>query len=123
MTTRKPALSVDLRMRVAIGDAMPIGPGKVALLEAIARTGSIAAAARDHAMSYSRAWKLVAEVNAAFDEPLVVRATGGTSGGGALLTARAAAFVKRYRAIEAAARGKAERDLDAWLNPPRRPRP
>ncbi|HLS69248.1 MAG TPA: LysR family transcriptional regulator, partial [Kiloniellales bacterium] len=35
-----------------------MGPGKAALLEAIARTGSISKAARSMGMSYRRAWLL-----------------------------------------------------------------
>jgi molybdate transport system regulatory protein len=40
-----------------------IGPGKVALLEAITQTGSITAAAKKLKMSYRRAWLLVDETN------------------------------------------------------------
>ncbi len=48
-----------------------LGPGKIALLEAIAEAGSISAAGRKHAMSYRRAWLLVEELNRVFGEPLV----------------------------------------------------
>ncbi|MFZ1680439.1 MAG: LysR family transcriptional regulator, partial [Rhizobiaceae bacterium] len=48
-----------------------LGPGKIALLEQIAETGSISAAARALAMSYKRAWDLVEAVNRVFPEPLV----------------------------------------------------
>ena len=42
-----------------------IGPGKVALLEEIARSGSISAAGRALKMSYRRAWELVEDLNRA----------------------------------------------------------
>lgn len=106
---------VELRMRLVGAGGMPIGPGKIALLEAIARTGSISAAAREHGMSYSRAWKLVSEVNAAFDEPLVAKATGGAAGGGALVSERALELVSRYRKVEAEARRLAEAELAGLL--------
>ena len=47
------------RVRVLIGAATSLGPGKMDLLEAIAETGSISAAARRMGMSYRRAWTLV----------------------------------------------------------------
>ena len=49
--------------RARHGAALAIGPGKVALLEAIAHTGSISAAAKTLGMSYRRAWILVDETN------------------------------------------------------------
>jgi molybdate transport system regulatory protein len=80
-----------------------VGHGKVALLEGVARTGSIAAAARAMAVSYPRARALVAEVDALPGGPAVARAAGGTGGGRAALTPYGAALVARYRTIEAAA--------------------
>ena len=43
------------RVRILIGAATALGPGKVDLFEAIAETGSISAAARAMGMSYRRA--------------------------------------------------------------------
>src|SRR5206468_2251573 len=52
------------KIRVLIGAVVAIGPGKADLLQAIARTGSISAAAREMRMSYRRAWLLVESMNA-----------------------------------------------------------
>ena len=52
---------LSIRIDLASGDR--IGPGKIALLEAIRSTGSISAAARSIGMSYRRAWLLVEEIN------------------------------------------------------------
>jgi molybdate transport system regulatory protein len=109
MSARVPR--VDLHMRVVGSDVPPIGPGKIALLESIARTGSISAAAREHDMAYTRAWKLVNEINAAFGEALVVTAAGGASGGGAVLTAFAADLIAAYREAEERALRAAEAPL------------
>ena len=76
------------------------GPGKVMLLERIAECGSISAAGRAMAMSYRRAWRLVADLNGSFAEPLVSAQMGGRQGGGATLTAFGAWLVAEYRAIE-----------------------
>src|SRR5277367_6139529 len=60
---------LSIRLDLTSGDR--IGPGKVALLEAIRDSGSISAGARQVGMSYHRAWLLVEEINAALEEPAV----------------------------------------------------
>lgn len=80
-----------------------IGPGKAELLERIAATGTIAAAAREMGMSYKRAWLLIETLNAMFDLPVVESARGGPGKGGAALTERGQAVLAEYRAVEAAA--------------------
>ena len=82
-----------------------MGPGKAELLARIARSGSIAAACREMAMSYRRAWSMMRTVNASFRAPLIVAAKGGRSGGGAVLTPLGKQVLKRYQAMLA----KAER--------------
>ena len=72
-------------VRILIGE-MVLGPGKVDLLEAIGRTGSISAAGRELGMSYRRAWLLVDALNHMFPDTLVSAAPGGSHGGGAKLT-------------------------------------
>ena len=62
---------VRFRLRVPRGDDIAMGPGKVDLLEAIARTGSITAAPRALDMSYRRAWLLVDTMNRNFRTPVV----------------------------------------------------
>lgn len=95
---------VATRIRVVAADgAIPIGPGKADLLEAIDRTGSIRAAAGQLGMSYMRAWSLVRTMNAAFDTELVEKLRGGTERGGAILTARGHEVLAAYRAMEKAA--------------------
>lgn len=100
------------QFRLRIGNdesgSWAIGPGKVALLEAIEATGSISAAARKLKMSYKRAWDLVAELNAALAKPAVVTAPGGKHGGGTQVTPVGRQIVDTYRRIEkSAARGSA----------------
>jgi molybdate transport system regulatory protein len=92
---------LEPRLRILLGAAIAVGPGKAALLEAIGETGSIAAAGRRMGMSYRRAWFLVKTMNACFREPLVDAAKGGLHGGGAQLTATGREVLKRYRAMEA----------------------
>jgi molybdate transport system regulatory protein len=93
---------LSIRLDLTSGDR--IGPGKVALLEAIRDSGSISAGARQVGMSYRRAWLLVEEINAALEEPAVTGVTGGRRGGGAVVTPVGERIIKIYRAIEASAR-------------------
>jgi molybdate transport system regulatory protein len=60
-----------LKIQIASGDALAMGPGKADLLEAIIAEGSISGAGRALGMSYRRAWLLVDEMNRCFDPVLV----------------------------------------------------
>jgi molybdate transport system regulatory protein len=77
-----------------------IGPGKIALLEAVSLQGSISAAARAQGLSYRRAWRMIDEMNRLFEEPLVKAEAGGAKGGKALVSATGIELLKAYRAIE-----------------------
>ncbi len=55
-------------IKIDFGTEVRLGPGKVRLLELIAETGSISAAARQMEMSYRRAWLLIDEVNGIFGQ-------------------------------------------------------
>jgi molybdate transport system regulatory protein len=93
------------------GPEIAIGPGKAALLEAIAESGSISESARRLGMSYRRAWLLVDTMNRCFREPLVTSATGGSGGGGAQVTEFGKRVLGQYRRLEA----RVERSLDGAL--------
>ena len=110
-------------VRVLLGDAIAIGPGKAALLDAVGRTGSISAAAREMGMSYRRAWLLVDTMNRCFRQPLVEKVVGGGGGGGALLTAFGESVLRQYRALESKAAAGIESefaDFSRLLSSPRR---
>ncbi|MDQ6917653.1 MAG: winged helix-turn-helix domain-containing protein [Pseudomonadota bacterium] len=97
---------VQFRLRIFNGADIAVGPGKIELLEAIANTGSITAAAKSLGMSYRRAWLLIDTMNRCFKTRVVETEAGGNRGGGTQLTALGAEVVRRYRTIEARA-GKA----------------
>jgi molybdate transport system regulatory protein len=107
-----------LTLRVDLGSGRALGPGKIRLLEAIAKTGSISQAGRSLGMSYRRAWLLVDDVNNCFRDAVIAAQPGGVHGGGATLTAFGQQLVERYRAIEAdalVATRKHLHDLEAAL--------
>ncbi len=92
-----------------------IGPGKIELLEAIDREGSISAASRALGMSYRRAWDLVDALNALVGCAVIAASAGGRRGGGATLTDAGRRLVADYRAIEHAAQRAAEPVLAAMV--------
>ena len=87
-------------IRILFGSSVSLGPGKVAMLEAIDRTGSISAAAREMGMSYRRAWLLVDVMNRSFRSAVVETAAGGQGGGGTRVTGLGKDLLARYREIE-----------------------
>ena len=89
------------RIRIVFGRDIALGPGKVELLEHIARTGSLRKAAAAMEMSYMRAWTLVQTMNRCFKKPLVVTKRGGTEGGAALVTSEGKVVAALYRRMEA----------------------
>jgi molybdate transport system regulatory protein len=89
-----------LSIRLDLASGARIGPGKIAVLEEIGRSGSISAAGRALRMSYRRTWELVEDLNRSLGTPVVETAAGGSGGGGAVLTQAGKAVIERYRAIE-----------------------
>jgi molybdate transport system regulatory protein len=94
--------TASARLRIDLSADVSVGPGTIALLEGIDRSGSLSSAARELRISYRRAWQLVHAVNEAFREPVVNFSTGGKEGGGAELTALGRQLVERYRGLELA---------------------
>lgn len=96
------------------GGLARVGLERIALLEAVARLGSISAAAKEVGLSYKGAWDGVQALNNLFDAPLVIAAPGGKSGGAAQVTARGQAVIRAFRAAErevGAAFARLEADL------------
>jgi molybdate transport system regulatory protein len=113
---------VRLTVRVDFGADHALGPGKIRLLEAIGKTGSISRAGRALGMSYRRAWLLIDDMNRAFRAPVVATQPGGVRGGGAALTPFGRALIENYRAVEKRATAAAKRHLQALKNSLRRGR-
>ncbi len=82
------------------GGLARVGLERIALLEAVARLGSISGAAKATGLSYKGAWDGVQALNNLFDAPLVSAAPGGRSGGAAQVTPRGQAVIHAFRAAE-----------------------
>ena len=93
-------ISKFLKIKIEVHDNFNIGPGKIALMEAIISCGSISSAAKTMGMSYRKAWKLVNEINNASKTKIILTNTGGKGAGGAKVSPDGISFIKAYRNIE-----------------------
>jgi molybdate transport system regulatory protein len=107
--------TLRFRIRINKSEDIAVGPGKIALLEAIIDTGSITAAAKRLGMSYRRAWLLVDAMNRSFNAPVVETAKGGRAGGSTLVTDFGNEVIRRYRTIETIAATSARAEIAALL--------
>ena len=79
-----------------------MGMGKKQLLEKIKDTGSIKAAATEMQISYRHAWEMIKKMNAISEVPLVIKNTGGSSGGGSVVTKEGEELIACYTKLNAA---------------------
>lgn len=73
---------------------------EIALLEAINEYGSISKAAKALPVSYKSAWEIIDSINNLAKEPVVIKAIGGSGGGGTKLTSYGEKLVKDYHLIK-----------------------
>ena len=91
---------LKLKLQLYCGEEIAMGPGKAELLEAIAGTGSISAAARAMGLSYRRAWMMVDVMNRCFNEKLVDTTPGGGQKSGAQVSDAGARALAAYRDLQ-----------------------
>jgi molybdate transport system regulatory protein len=93
---------IEIRSKVWIeaGGEPVFGRGRRFLLNAIDSHGSINRAAQEVDISFRKAWSHVNAMEKRLGIKLVERQTGGKNGGGAVLTAEARKFLKKYEALE-----------------------
>jgi len=73
---------------------------RIELLVAIGRTGSMSKAAKEVPMSYKTAWEAVDKMNNLAHTPVVVKATGGSGGGGTKLTEYGENLLASYQQLQ-----------------------
>lgn len=105
-----PPLSLGLTLRLYQGEKS-FGPGPMALLEGVRRTGSLHQAAAQMGMAYSKAWKLMGQLETRWGFPLLVRQSGGSRGGGSALTREGEDLLRRYQAVLARAEEAAQQAM------------
>ena len=99
--SRNQRLQLKGLLWMAVGEQSLGGPGRMALLRAVAEQGSITQAAKAFGMSYTGAWDAINAMNALSGTPLVERSTGGRGGGFTRLTEHGRRLVERFEAVEA----------------------
>lgn len=90
----------SIRFRIDFAENLNLGPGKIALLEAIGEHGSLSTAAGSLGLSYRRAWLLLDSLNKTFNQPVTHSNAGGKNGGGSSITEFGRLLVSQYRALE-----------------------
>jgi molybdate transport system regulatory protein len=103
----------QISIRFDLANGGHIGPGKIALLEAIRAEGSITAAARHLGMSYRRAWLSVEQINNVLQHPAVTSVQGGQHGGGTVLTGVGEQIILIYHSVEDLTLTSARQELRA----------
>ena len=89
------------RLQLLRGAGSRVGAERIRVLETIARTGSISAAARDLGLSYRGAQDAVLALNALLGRKVVEAHPGGAQGGATRVTPAGAALVLAFRRIDA----------------------
>ena len=75
------------------------GPGAQELLRRLDETRSLNKAAKSLGMSYSRAYRMIDEIEQGLGITLLARQTGGSSGGGSRLTAEGRLVLERFESF------------------------
>jgi len=86
---KKPPKKLFIRSKVWIEDQygnVVFGLGRIKILEAVDRLGSLHAAAKELKMGYRAIWGRIGATEKRLGELLLVRTIGGSSGGGSQLT-------------------------------------
>jgi len=96
-----------------------LGSGRIELLEKIAETGSILAAAKAMKMSYKAAWERIEAMNRLSDHPIIERTTGGKGGGGTVLTPYAYELIATFKRFNDLHRQFIDRFAEAGNDPER----
>ncbi|PIU32322.1 MAG: ModE family transcriptional regulator, partial [Syntrophobacteraceae bacterium CG07_land_8_20_14_0_80_61_8] len=84
------------------------GAGRLRILDAIARHGSILAAARELRMSYRAVWGKIKATEERLGRPLLARKVGGARGGGSELTPLGQTLLARFRQLRSLTEGAAD---------------
>lgn len=85
----------DLRIRV-YNEVPGFGNGVAELLHLCDEHGSLNKACETMGMSYSKAWKILKRAEKDLDMKLLERVSGGTNGGGSVLSEEGKKFLHKY---------------------------
>lgn len=109
ITLKVEAMQYKLMLRLTDDENPFFGPGPAQLFAMVKEYASLHRAAGEMKLSYSKALRIVRDVETAMGEPMLIRTRGGSDGGGSMLTDAAKALLARYRAFEAAMQQEGDR--------------
>ncbi len=93
------------------------GEGPYELLKRVEKTDSLHQAAHQMNMSYSKAWKLIREIEQRLGFPLLERRVGGQSGGGSQITPQAKELMICYARFQREAKCAIEKIYAKHFDP------
>lgn len=96
MSDSKNKLAVRSKVWLELDGKPFIGEGRLDLLRAIDRQGSLIKASQETCIAYRRVRGILREMENRFGSPLVVTRRGGTEGGGAALTESARDIIRLF---------------------------
>ncbi len=103
----RPSRKLIVKVKIWIEDEdgqMVFGTGRMRILEAVDRNGSILAAAKELGMSYRAVWGKIKASEESLGQPLMRKHSGGPHGGGSELTGFGKALVESFRQLHTVTR-------------------
>ena len=94
-------MAIEASVSLKSGASSSVGRERIRLLQAVAREGSITAGAKAVGLSYKAAWDALDAMSNLFGQPLLATRSGGTAGGGSVLTATGIKAVEAFGRMEA----------------------
>ncbi|MBT4919700.1 MAG: LysR family transcriptional regulator [Flavobacteriaceae bacterium] len=107
---------IKSRIWIEVGNNVLLGEGRVRLLKAIEKTGSLSKAAKSLKMSYKKAWILVDAVNKSAKNPVTQSSIGGKGGGGAKLTSYGKDLISAFDNINKGCWEHLDQELEKLYN-------
>jgi molybdate transport system regulatory protein len=108
-------LQIRSKIWIEIEGEPVFGRGRLFLLHAIDEHGSINRAAKEVGVTFRRAWSHIKAMEERLGIKLVERTIGGRNGGGAVITAEARVFLKRFEALENGVREIVDERFEAFF--------
>ena len=99
-----------------VAEGRAFGPGVAMVLQGVQKHGSLAGAAKQMHMSYSKAWTIIKGAEQIWGFPLTRRHAGGKMGGSSTLTPQAECILSRYEAMQQAIDKTAKKQFAAFFN-------
>jgi len=94
-------LSIEALISLTSDGVPAVGRGRIQLLEAVAREGSITGGAKAVGLTYKAAWDALDAMANLFGQPLLEKRAGGKAGGGASLTPTGIRIIEAFHRLEA----------------------